>query len=511
MSRLLRYLCNKIFTGEADQIKEYSIAVDLLGRPPSFDPSEDAIARVEVHRLRKKLREYYEAEGFDHKLRVVIPAGSYIPTFVLGETSPAEVRRPSLSAAFAGSVQVEPRVAADAGVASAVALEAAASAAPAGPAPVNRRWLMAAGALLLLVGGIGAALRFVPRSSPSAAVTPPAETVPDKSKAVPPAPQPIASEDDSLRLAVGRSTGFRDSNGRSWGAERFFTGGEIVQFPGQFVDGTLDQDLFHAARTGNFQYNIPLGSGTWELRLYFAEMQFGPGFARGGGEGSRVFHVVANEKRILSDFDVISDAAGPRIADVRVFKDIVPNSEGRLRLSFIGSSGQAMVSAIELVPAMPHRISPIRLSVRDSSYKDSSGQLWMRDAYWHGGRTNDHATPIHDSPDPDLYARERYGHFSYAIPVSDGVYDVSIYFAETYWGPENPGGGGPGSRVFDVFCNGLILARNLDVYSRIGANRGYVMRFKGLHPNPQGKLALSFVPVKNYASVYAISVDDVSP
>src|SRR6202030_1383653 len=68
LARLLRYLCTKYFEGEADQIKEYNIAVDVLDRPESFDPSEDAIARVEVHRLRKKLREYYQTEGTDHSL-----------------------------------------------------------------------------------------------------------------------------------------------------------------------------------------------------------------------------------------------------------------------------------------------------------------------------------------------------------------------------------------------------------------------------------------------------------
>src|SRR2546430_2761787 len=77
MSRLLNYLCTKCFSGQASDIKEYNIAVDLLGRPPGFDPSENAIARVEVHRLRKKLREYYETEGAARAIRIEIPTGSY--------------------------------------------------------------------------------------------------------------------------------------------------------------------------------------------------------------------------------------------------------------------------------------------------------------------------------------------------------------------------------------------------------------------------------------------------
>src|SRR5713101_4109478 len=82
LARLLTYLCTKYFEGEVDQIKEYNIAIEVLDRPESFDPAQDAIARVEVHRLRKKLREYYETDGAAHSLRIVIPTGRYAPVFV---------------------------------------------------------------------------------------------------------------------------------------------------------------------------------------------------------------------------------------------------------------------------------------------------------------------------------------------------------------------------------------------------------------------------------------------
>src|SRR2546426_10953853 len=82
LAHLLKYLCSKYFAGESDQIKEYHIAVEVLDRPESFDPAQDAIARVEVHRLRKRLREYYDTEGIDHPLRIVIPIGQYAPSFI---------------------------------------------------------------------------------------------------------------------------------------------------------------------------------------------------------------------------------------------------------------------------------------------------------------------------------------------------------------------------------------------------------------------------------------------
>src|SRR5260370_41092211 len=87
MVSLLTYICSKYFAHESDGLKEYSIAVEVLGRPPSFDPATDASARVEVHRLRRKLREYYEGEGASHTVQIAIPAGSYTPVFIPLEVS----------------------------------------------------------------------------------------------------------------------------------------------------------------------------------------------------------------------------------------------------------------------------------------------------------------------------------------------------------------------------------------------------------------------------------------
>ena len=230
----------------------------------------------------------------------------------------------------------------------------------------------------------------------------------------------------------------------------------------------------------------------------------------GGGENSRNFHVVANGRRILSDFDILSDGEGPGIADVRAFKDITPSDDGILRLRFISVTGQAMVNAIEITPSRKGLLDPIRMTAADSPTTDSHGHTWLPDSYFIGGRTNTHTSPVQDTQDPNLYSHERYGRFRYNIPVGDGDYALTLYLAETFWGTENPGGGGPGTRVFDIFCNGVALARDIDIYRRAGANKPLVLHFDGLHPNAQGKLSLSFLPVRNYASVFAIEVEDVT-
>ena len=295
-----------------------------------------------------------------------------------------------------------------------------------------------------------------------------------------------------------------------WAPDRYFELGDDADRPLKFLARTLDPSLFQGGRTGDFLYRIPLRPGVYELHLYFAETAFGPGTSAGGGENSRVFHVVANGKRILSDFDIISDAGGPGIADERVFKDISPGSDGLLQLRFISHRAQATVSAIELVPARAHRLNPVRISAQERLFSDSRKQVWMPDRFWSGGQVGVGSAFVEGTQDPALYSKERYGNFSYAIPVDSGRYAVTLHFAETYWGLDNPGGGGAGTRVFNVFCNGVALLRNCDIYKEAGGSRALVKTFHGLEPNAQGKLLLSFVPVRNYASIRAIEVIDES-
>ena len=498
LAHLLEYLCKKYFAGEADQIKEYNIAVEVLERPESFDPAEDAIARVEVHRLRKKLREYYAAEGAGHALRVVIPPGHYVPVFVAASNAEDHEHTESSN----GAESASRRNGAD-GAAEWI-----------WKSPAARKFLFDRSAATLAVAGLILAVLLTilfrgrsttnPQAGTGAAVLSAAAIAPVSLPVLP------AATGEEVRFLCGRMKPHSDRLGRAWSGDRYFEGGEAWTPPERFLARTSDPFLFEGARSGNFSYRIPLDRGVYELHLYFAETAFGPGTAGGGGENSRVFHVAMNGKRLLSDFDIIADGGGPGIADERVFKDISPGPDGALQLRFIGVRGPAIVNAIKLVPACPHHMNPVRIYISEKSYTDSHRSTWLPDNFWSGGQPANGSSFVEGSQDPAIYARERYGHFSYAIPVDQGQYGVSLHFAETYWGQDNPGGGGAGTRVFNVFANGTALLRNFDIYKEAGANRALVKTFHGLQPNAQGKLILSFEPVRNYASIRAVEVVDES-
>src|SRR5436305_5066592 len=86
LSRILAYICEKYFDGTAENLKEYSIAVEALDRAPGFDPHLDAIVRVDLHLLRKRIESYYNGEGKNHSIRIVLPVGQYTPQFVYSES-----------------------------------------------------------------------------------------------------------------------------------------------------------------------------------------------------------------------------------------------------------------------------------------------------------------------------------------------------------------------------------------------------------------------------------------
>ncbi len=77
---LLRYLVEKKISGKADDIKEFTIALEVFGRE-SYDPQVDSQVRVEVGKLRERLDRYYTGEGSGETLRIEIPKGSYEPVF----------------------------------------------------------------------------------------------------------------------------------------------------------------------------------------------------------------------------------------------------------------------------------------------------------------------------------------------------------------------------------------------------------------------------------------------
>jgi hypothetical protein len=466
LHRLITYIGDKYFQGKTDKLHEYDIATEVFGRSKdTFNTGEDAIVRVEAHRLRKRLTEYYAGEGKDHPIHLSIPPGSYVPIFTRQSCGPAKLKSEVTLA--------RPRI-------------------------WPRSYVVAIAAFCLtILSGYLLFGAYSAKKDPAEAAASHVQQI-SPSIAAPYAGVP-------LRILAGYSgKPLIDTAGNVWQPDQYFHLGGTWNGPGSGVARTSDQMLFKHWRNGNFSYDIPLRPAVYELHLYFVATESDP-------SELSTFSVSVNGDKVLEGFDVRSDALGANIADERVLRDISPASDGMLHLSFIEQRGLAMLSAIEILPGTLHRQLPIRLVAQPTPYTDHSGQFWRPDDHYMNGYTGAKRMKIEGTPDPDLFAAERFGHFTYAIPVDTrGRYTLILHFAEFYFGREAAGAGGEGSRVFRVLCNGNTLVDNFDIYKEAGSLHALTKTFYHLKPTAQGKLDITFEPIANNATVSGIEVLDES-
>jgi hypothetical protein len=502
--RLLKYLCSHHFSENRSTLNEYRIGVEALGRPPDFDPSKNSNVRVEVHRLRGKLRGYYETEGANHPIRIILEDGHYGLQFV----RPEDVRASSSeSQGFRSPTEEQGDKLTRHGFPPVVENSAE---------KINRirlRFLFSVRGAAILAAVVVVALIAVwvtigARSRASFA----------RASSAPPPPAlgaataATADNGTTLILAGYQNEKYIDRDGSVWGGDRYFKGGEAVELKLPYIQGAADITMYRTARSGDFSYDIPVKPDNYELRLHFVETTFGPGTYAARGESSRVFSVFLDGRPLLVDFDVLSEAGGSFRAFTRVFKGVSPGSDGMVHLKFVRHFDQPFVNAIELVPETGSRMNPVRIVMQANSYVDHAGRLWGSDQYAIGGVLDTHQKTTEDKADPHLFDGERFGHFTYQIPVAPGRYTVTLHFTEGFYGiiaapPED----GPG-RLFDVYANGEALLRNFDIYGKAGGpNKPVTETFRGIQPNAAGLIVLSFVPVRNYACVNAIEVTDEAP
>jgi adenylate cyclase len=82
LCRFLTHIVNRTLDGDIDSLKELSIAMEVFDRSSEYDPSIDAIVRVEARRLRAKLKSYYEeGPGASDPILIGLRPGSYVPVF----------------------------------------------------------------------------------------------------------------------------------------------------------------------------------------------------------------------------------------------------------------------------------------------------------------------------------------------------------------------------------------------------------------------------------------------
>ena len=130
-------------------------------------------------------------------------------------------------------------------------------------------------------------------------------------------------------------------------------------------------------------------------------------------------------------------------------------------------------------------------------YTDTSGNVYQADTDYSGGSAASTTAAITGTSDPTLYQTERYGNFSYNVPLPNGNYSVTLKFAEIYWNAA-------GKRIFNVSMQGTQVISNLDIFSKVGKNAAYDLTIPAAVTN--GTLNITFTTVTDNAKVSAVEV-----
>jgi hypothetical protein len=498
-SRVLHYLCEKHFQGDDADLKEYSIAVDALRRPPDFDPQTDTVVRVTLHTVRKRLKHYYELDGRSNPMRIILPLGHYAPQFI--DALECLSIMTDLEASDTSVIVREADVPSQIG--------------PLSPLPNSRWWrsvpqirifenrvtlaliCCAIGLLAgifassvanrrsryfvreILGGGLGA-VRFAERMMPRLGDPPLLDHL-----------------DQAIRIRAGATSDYVDTAGFRWLADRYFTGGVPFRRDVQAIARSSDPQLYSGGRMGTFEYAIPVKPGTYEVHLLFAETN--PNFIDNGRDVN--YTIGVGEQHII---DVLADAGGFETSTTKIESGVKPGADGKLHIAF--QCALCFVNAVEVIPDISGRPNVIRISANRRMYIDPDGRHWLPERFESGGHNAIHVFSK-EGTDSVLLQRERYGSFDYLIPVAEGFrYRVTLHMAERYWGSGNSGKGGIGSRVFDVWCNNIPLLTNFDILKAQGTADWVAVTFADLKPDITGKLDIQFKAKVDYPLVNAIEV-----
>lgn len=353
----------------------------------------------------------------------------------------------------------------------------------------------------------------------------------------------------ALRVNAGGGQ-FSDGAGRLWQADQAYTPGGWGYSGGQVyavarpIAGTDDDPLYQSERYNMSAYRFDAPNGRYQITLKLAELYY-------SAAGMRVFDVKIEGQVVVAAVDAFKLArARDAAVDLSATVDV---NDGQLTIEFVNKLNAAAVNAIEVVyipPATPTvtptpsntatptatatntptntatatntptvtwtptrtntpTITPtpstdIGVNAGGAAYTDGSGFVWQADRAWtagswgyFGGQASQAVVPIAGTADQPLYQSERFSMTEYRFAVPNGVYSVTLKFAETY-------ASRPLQRLFSVALQGNPVLTDLDLFAAAGQNSAYDRTFTANVVN--GQIYITFSASAGQAKINAIRV-----
>ena len=193
----------------------------------------------------------------------------------------------------------------------------------------------------------------------------------------------------------------------------------------------------------------------------------------------------------------LTPASGYTVSDVKVDGGSVGAVTS---YAFVNLTANHTISA-SFAALSPSPNLVLALNAGGSAYSDGSGVQFVADQHFFGGAAGKSSATIKGTQDGALYLDERYGNFSYALPVVNGSYDLTLKFVETTHSARN-------QRVFDVWVEGHLSLNGLDIYAVAGKDTALDITFTVSVSD--GVLNLDFMPSTGDAQVSAVLIKKAS-
>jgi hypothetical protein len=301
-----------------------------------------------------------------------------------------------------------------------------------------------------------------------------------------------------LQRANSGGATYTDTQGGVWAADKAYAAGSWGYTTGSALSSTSavaatnDDLLYQKYREGPGEYRFTLPNGAYVVTLKFAEFT--------ATKTSDRKMQIAMEGIVVESGLSVYGVVGKNTALDRAYNVTV--SDGLLNIVFSKASGarkEPTISAIEVRSDLPPTPTPTatatatpcatcptptftptptatptappydqRVNAGGSTYTDSQGQVWAADkAYVTGswgyttGSARSSVAAVAGTNDDLLYQkyREIVGEYKFTVP--NGVYEVTLKFAEFV---VNNGV----DRIMKITMEGMVVESGLSVYAQVG-------------------------------------------
>ena len=171
----------------------------------------------------------------------------------------------------------------------------------------------------------------------------------------------------------------------------------------------------------------------------------------------------------IAPHDGILDKNASEIVTITIDREGLQPGEYHDSIDIVSNGGDGKV-AIQMRVNEPESYVQ-RVNCGGVAYTATTGEAWSADRSYRTGEWGFVGGHIYISGDPialtledKLYQSERWGMQSYKFDVDDGIYDVTLLFAEIYFYSS-------GKRVFHVDIEGQPVLRDFDIYHEAGHDR----------------------------------------